>query len=108
MPAYLTEALEVYEGDVLRAAVDFVGNANVSALVFRAQWRSAPKADTALEFAIDMAQAATGRITISLTSAQTAQMGGAGVFDVLLVTGPTETRALVAGKTSFSRGVTRV
>ena len=110
MPQYLQDALPVYSGAPLEAASDFVAGANVSALTFKAQWRPRPDSAEFLDFAIDMTDAATGRIVIRLTGAQTKQMKGAGVFDVWITAGTAgaEGRPLAVGKTELTVGPTRV
>lgn len=73
----------------------------------RAQWRPSPASGTAIDITVDTSQVTNGVFTLSLTGAQTEQMGGPGGYDVE-TTAPdgTPTTRLV-GTTTWEQDYTR-
>ena len=80
---------------------------NVSARTFAAQVRRYASSDTiAATFAVDMTNAATGVVQLSLTATQTAALTGPYYWDVHMVTG-SSVLTLIAGSVTVDAEVTR-
>lgn len=87
LPATYGAPLRIYAGDDFYQKFDFrnAGDQspmNLSGWTFRAQWRATPNAETAVNFGIDSTDKATGTIVLTLTAAQTREIGQDGVWDL--------------------------
>lgn len=71
-----------------------------------AQWRAKATDATAIQLDVDDSEASTGIIKISSDSADTARMGGNGVWDLQAINGGT-VKTWIRGKTKWTEDVTR-
>ena len=109
-----TRDITIYQGDTYGHVITITDDAtppvatDVSGRTFAAQIRRYPSSDTiAAQFAVDMTDAATGVVQLSLTATQTAALvAGPYAFDVHMITGTT-TLTLFAGECLVSGEVTR-
>lgn len=105
--------LAFYQGDDYAHEITFTDDAtppaalDLSAYRFAAQFRRWHADPDAVDFAVDVTQADTGLIILSLTAAQTAGLPSKGVWDleVTLPSGAIET--WLAGAVAVGRDVTR-
>ena len=103
--------LSVYAGDTFSQTFTFKEDDEAINLVtagwtsWTAQYRRNPDSTTAVSFAVDTTDAATGEITISLTATQTGTLE-AGVFDLQATQGSV-VRTWVRGGLNVTRDVTR-
>ena len=103
---------QVYAGDTWTRVFTFTQNGAAVNLVsagwtgWRAQWRPAAGAAASLTITVDASNAATGGLTLSLSSSQTEQMGGDGVWD-LEGTNGASTITVLRGQTTWTQDVTR-
>lgn len=81
-------------------AIDLTG------LTGRAQVRDRPKGKLLAEFDVDIATPATGEVVFSLTATQTRALPGAGVWDLELDGGDTNTHTIIAGSVCVLPDVT--
>lgn len=79
---------------------------NVSTWTITAQIRRRASSTTAIDFAVDMTDAANGNVTISITAAQAATLAASNVWD-LQRTLSGDVRTLLAGTVTADREVTR-
>lgn len=74
---------------------------------WKAQWRSDPLSEVALELTVDTTDLANGRFTVIADSADTDAMGSSGWFDVQATNAFGAVRTFVFGRTSWRKDVTR-
>lgn len=74
---------------------------------WKAQWRPSDGARTELDITVDVTDAATGVLRLSLTQAQCSQMGGPGVWDLIGTPIGGEPVPWVRQETTWRQGVTR-
>jgi hypothetical protein len=106
--------IEIYQGDSYTHILTVTDDAtppvatDVSGRTFAAQLRRYPGSDTvAAQFAVDMTQASSGVVQLSLTATQTAGLApGPFAFDVHMVTG-SSVLTLFAGECVVTAEVTR-
>ena len=101
---------EVYAGDDLVIAA-FTLKEDGVAVDFTewsllCQWRKRASDTASIVLAVDKTDAATGRLVISATAAQTRAMGQSGVWDLEGTQGST-VRTFVRGSTTYMGDVTR-
>jgi hypothetical protein len=85
------------------AAIDLVADGWSD---WRAQWRPQADAQDSIELTVDASRANEGMILIRVAAEDTANMGGAGVWD-LQATRAGLVRTWLRGKTKWTRDVTR-
>ena len=107
--------IAIYQGDTYGHVLTVTNDAtppvatNVTGRTFAAQLRRRPQDSTvAAQFAVDMTNAATGVVQLSLTAVQTAALVGGGVYswDVHMITG-SSVLTLFAGEAVVTAEVTR-
>ena len=109
-----TRDITIYQGDTYGHTITITNDAtppaatNVTGRTFAAQLRRYPGSDTvAATFAVDMTDAATGVVQLSLTATQTAALAaGPYAFDVHMITG-SSVLTLFAGEAVVTAEVTR-
>lgn len=74
---------------------------------WKAQWRPTAGAQTVLDIDVDVTDAATGVLVLSLTGDQTGSMGGDGVWDLEATPTGGEPVTWVRQQTTWLQGVTR-
>ena len=106
--------IEIYQGDTYGHVITVTDDAvppvatDVTGRTFAAQLKRYPGSDTvAATFAVDMTDAATGVVELSLTATQTAALAaGPYAWDVHMVTG-SSVLTLFAGEAVVTAEVTR-
>jgi hypothetical protein len=106
--------IEIYQGDTYGHVITVTDDAvppvatDVSGRTFAAQLRRYPGSDdVAATFAVDLTDAATGVVELSLTATQTAALAaGPYAWDVHMITG-SSTLTLFAGECVVTAEVTR-
>jgi hypothetical protein len=108
-----TRDITIYQGDTYGHVITITDDAtppaatNVTGRTFAAQLRRYPSSDVAATFAVDMTNAATGVVQLSLTATQTAALAaGPYAFDVHMITG-SSVLTLFAGEAVVTAEVTR-
>jgi hypothetical protein len=109
-----TRDITIYQGDTYGHTISITNDAtppvatNVTGRTFAAQLRRYPGSDTpAATFAVDMTDAATGVVQLSLTATQTAALtAGPYAWDVHMITG-SSVLTLFAGEAVVTAEVTR-
>ena len=105
-----TRDLTIYRGDDYAHTVTVTDEAgdpvDVSGSTWAAQFRRHDRDETAVDFAIDATNAATGVIVHSLTAAQTADLPARGVYDLQRTTDG-EVETYLAGDVTVTGDVTR-
>lgn len=105
-------ALDVYAGDTFTQTFTLTSDSSPIDLDaagwsdWSAQFRKTASSSTAVDFAVDVSQADVGKITISLTPAQTAALKDNGVFDLQATQGSV-VRTWIQGSISWLRDITR-
>ena len=112
MPPGVVPTQAIYAGDDWSRPFTFTQNGVAVDLVtdgwstWAAQWRRAAGSAASITITVDDSNASGGVLTLSLTGAQTEQMGGNGVWDLQGVqSGKTET--VLMGVTTWTQDVTR-
>lgn len=80
---------------------------DVSAWSWASQWRPTETSSRFIAFTIDDSDAATGKLVLSMTGAQTREMGSAGVFDIEGTQPGDEPWTPLEGTTVWKQDVTR-
>ena len=108
-----TRDITIYQGDTYGHVITITDDAtppvatDVTGRTFAAQLRRYADSTTiAATFAVDMTDAATGIVQLSLTATQTAALTGPYAFDVHMITG-SSVLTLFAGECLVTAEVTR-
>lgn len=75
---------------------------------WQAQWRKSVDSSSSVPLTVDKSQLENGIFTVSATAAQTAAMGGGGVWDIQADSPDGHTRTFMYGATKWRKDVTRV
>lgn len=117
LPGELSEPLTVYRGDSFSVPFEFFTDTAKTVHLdltaygssFAAQMRTAPRATVEIPFDLDDTDAATGRLVLALTPAQTAALiYGEYQFDIQATADPASVKTLIVGTVSVSGDITRV
>lgn len=103
-------ATSVYAGDAVVIAAFTLKEdtvpVNFTTWTLECQWRTRAGSSEFIPLAIDLTDAATGRLIISATAEQTREMAQSGVWDLQGTQGSTP-RTFVRGSTVYTGDVTR-
>lgn len=111
MPLPAERHISLFRGDDYSHVVQIVDGAgepvDVSGRTYAAMWRLNAQANDKVSFAIDMTDAAVGKVVLSLTSVQTAGMED-GLFDLQETNESGAIRTLFQGRVTVKKDITRV